>query len=799
MNESEADSRGGAGPGGANITSGFAVSWAQSVIRWRWIVILLSVVLAFGIGSFASRLQLATDYRVFFSGENPELVEFERFQATYTKSDNILFLVEPANGDAFDPEALAAVQALTREAWKLPFVSRVDSITNYQSTRAEEDDLIVEDLVAGDPAALSPAELAERRDRALADPVVRDQLLKADGAISAVNAVMYFPQQSADENPQAATAARALRDAINEAHPSVSVRLTGVAMLNNAFNEAGLSDMQTLIPLMYLILLIITAVALRSIYGMLATLVVIILSTVVGMGMGGLLGYPLTPINAGVPTVVMTLAIADSIHLLVSMRSALRRGMDRHAALIEAVRVNFLAIVITSVTTIVGFLALNFSDAPPFWHLGNMTAAGVLAALVFSLTTLPAVVSMLPMSAGRQAVAADGRSTMLRLADFVIERYRLVFAVSLAASIALVSLIPRIEFNDAWLKYFDHSIEFRRSSDYAVQHFGLYPVEFSVPSGVAGGVSEPEYLQRLEAFTEWLRAQPNVTHVYSLVDIMKRLNKNMHGDDEAWHRVPEDRELSAQYLLLYEISLPFGLDLNDRIDIDKTATRVSVTLDAVSTAETKTFLANSQAYIAENFPEEQRAEPTSPQVMFTFIAERNIQSMIYGTIFAIGAISLIMVLALRSVSLGALSLIPNGLPIAATFGAWALLIGEVGFSVSAVASVSLGIVVDDTVHLLTKYQRARREHGYGVADAIRYSFDTVGVALVVNTVILVGGFLVLCLSAFKANFDMGLLTALAIFLALVLDFFLLPSLLMLLSKREGREARKYTPPSAVAA
>ncbi len=185
--------------------------------------------------------------------------------------------------------------------------------------------------------------------------------------------------------------------------------------------------------------------------------------------------------------------------------------------------------------------------------------------------------------------------------------------------------------------------------------------------------------------------------------------------------------------------------------------------------------------------------------MFTFIAERNIQSMIYGTIFAIGAISLIMVLALRSVSLGALSLIPNGLPIAATFGAWALLIGEVGFSVSAVASVSLGIVVDDTVHLLTKYQRARREHGYGVADAIRYSFDTVGVALVVNTVILVGGFLVLCLSAFKANFDMGLLTALAIFLALVLDFFLLPSLLMLLSKREGREARKYTPPSAVAA
>lgn len=767
------------------------VRFAKWVLRWRWLVIAFSVVGALGLGSFGSKLELASDYRVFFSDENPELVAFEAFQATYTKSDNILFVIEPKSGDAFSPEALAAVQDITREAWKLPYASRVDSITNFQSTQAEGDELIVADLVSEDPSALSKAELDDRRARALAEPLVKDQLLKADGSVTAVNVVMYFPQESADETPEAVAAARALRDEMRAAHPEVGITLTGVAMLNNAFNEAGLNDLTSLVPLMYVVLLVIMAVSLRSITAMGATLVVIVLSSMAAMGSGGLLGYPLTPVNAAVPTIVMTLAIADSIHVLVSMRVAMRRGMEKHAALIEAVRVNFLAIVITSVTTIVGFLALNFSDAPPFWHLGNMTAIGILAALIFSVTTLPAVVSLLPIKTPAERETGPRRTVMTRLADFVIERYRTVFVLSLAASIALVAMIPRIEFNDAWLEYFDQRIEFRRASDAASEHFGLYPVEFSVPSGRAGGVSEPEFLARLEAFTEWLRAQPHVTHVYSLVDIMKRLNKNMHADDESYFRVPDDRELSAQYLLLYEISLPFGLDLNDRIDIDKAATRVSVTLGAISTTETKTFLNNARAYIAEHFPEDQRADPTSPQVMFTYIAQRNIDSMITGTIIAIAAISLIMILALRSVPLGLLSLVPNGLPIAATFGAWALLIGEVGFSVSAVASVSLGIVVDDTVHLLTKFQRARREHGYGVADAIRYSFDTVGVALVVNTIILVGGFMILTLSAFKANFDMGVLTALAIVLALVLDFLLLPSLLLLLRRDRQEDARAY--------
>ncbi|MEM6547913.1 MAG: MMPL family transporter [Pseudomonadota bacterium] len=755
----------------------FAVALARGVLRWRFLVIAAALVATALVAMNAANLGISNNYRVFFSKENPELTAFETFQATYTKNDNFLFVVRPVSEGAFDGETLEAVEALTAEAWKIPFSIRVDSITNFQSTRGVDDDLIVEDLVR-DGASLPPEARAEKQAIALAEPILRDQLLTRDASVTAVNVVLQYPERDLTEVPAAAAAARDLRDRIKAEYPGIDVKLTGVSMLNNAFAESGMTDMMTLVPLMYLVVLIAAVVALRSLSGTFGTLLVITTSVLVAMGAAGLMRIDLTPISFSAPTVIMTLAVADSIHILISMRSAMRRGMAKLDALVEAIRVNFLAVSITSLTTIVGFLALNFSDAPPFWHLGNITAVGIAAAWVFSLTLLPAVISLLPMKVAVRE-GADTRSAMLRLADWVIARHKILLVGMVTASVALIAMIPTITFNDQWIKYFDERIEFRTESDVALQDFGLYPVEFSVPAGEAGGVSEPAFLERLEGFTEWLRTRPEVVHVYSLADIMQRLNKNMHGDDESYFRLPDDRELSAQYLLLYELSLPFGLDLNDRVNIDKSATRVTATLGDVTTKQTKAFLDASAAYIEANFPEGQRAKPTSAQVMFTYITDRNVQNMIGGTTIAILAISAIMVVALRSVSLGILSLVPNALPILTTFGLWALLVEQVGFSVATVASISLGIIVDDTVHFLTKYQRARRENGYGPEDAIRYAFDTVGVALIVNTVILALGFLVLTYSSFKMNVDLGLMTVIAIIFALILDFLLLPALLLI--------------------
>ncbi|MDH3955024.1 MAG: MMPL family transporter, partial [Gammaproteobacteria bacterium] len=657
----------------------FAAALTRTVIARRWWVITGAVVLAAIVGTGAGRLEFSTNYRVFFSEANPELQAFENLQDTYTKNDNFFFVIEPRSGEAFDAETLAAVEELTEAAWQIPYAIRVDSVSNFQHTYATEDDLIVEDLVSG-ATGRGIDYLAERRGVALAEPLLRDQIVTADAGVTAVNVVLQYPEKGLMEVPEAVGFARDVKAQIEADFPDVQIHLTGVSMLNNAFAETGMTDAGTLMPLMFVVIFALTWLIIRSFTATISTLVVIMLSTIVGMGAAGFAGVKLTPIAMSAPVVILTLAVADSIHILLSLRGLMREGLGKTEALVEAVRINFLPVSITSLTTIVGFLSLNFSDSPPYWHLGNITAVGIAAAWLYSITLLPALISVLPYRT-KQAAGGDwSQRVMDRLADAVIGNYRKLFVGVGLASFALIAFIPTIDFNDQWVEYFDERIEFRNDSDEAQEFFGLYPIEYSVPAAGPGGVSEPEFLTNLESFADFLRAHPSVTHVYSLSDIMKRLNRNMHGDDEAYYRIPGDRELSAQYLLLYELSLPYGLDLNDRINVDKSATRVTATVSRTTTAETKQFFADVQQWMNDNWPAYMRTEPTSAAVMFTYISERNMQNMIAGTILAIAAIAVIMMFALQSVRLGVLSLVPNGLPILTTFGAWALLVGEVGFS-----------------------------------------------------------------------------------------------------------------------
>lgn len=762
----------------------WAIAFGNFVIRRRWLVILATIIAVLAAAAGGRHLEFANNYRVFFGEDNPELINFEEFQAIYTKNDNILVVVQPKNGALFTPNQAKAVERITASAWKTPFAIRVDSLTNFQHSWAAGDDLTVEDLVR-DGATMPQEELDRRKAIALSEPLLRGNLISRNARTTGINIVLQYPEKSLTEVPDAVSHVRAIRAEIERDYPDLTIALSGVSMLNNAFAESGQTDAMTLIPIMYGVLLFFMIVLLRSVSATIGTLLVIGFSTAAAMGIAGYFGIKLTPISVTAPTIVLTLAIADSIHILVTQLGLMRDGADKISAIKESIRINALAVSITSLTTIVGFLALNFSDAPPFHDLGNITAVGIAIAWAISLAFLPAVMSLLPLKVReRDAAGGWGVRVMDRLAEFVIAKYKMVLVTFGLVAALLIAMIPSINLDDQWVKYFDHRVPFRGDAEFAIEHLaGLYPIEYSVESGEPGGISNPDYLSNLSVFTDWLREQPEVRHVYSYTDIIKRLNKNMHGDDESWHAIPEDRRLAAQYLLLYEMSLPFGLDLNDRINIDKSATRVTATLDEVTTVQLRAFLTKSENWLRANTPPAMHANPTSASVMFAHISERNINSMLRGNIIAVVLIAIIMAAALRSAAMGALSIVPNAVPVLMTFGLWAVLVGQVGMASATVTATALGIVVDDSVHLLTKFLRGRREKGLSQEDAIRYAFRTVGPAIMTTTLILTTGFSVLAASTFKVNAEMGLLTALAIVLALIFDFLFLPTLL-LLGKRD---------------
>jgi len=321
----------------------FAERLTRGVIRWRWLVVLAAVTSALAIGSGAGNLEFANNYRVFFSDENPELTAFEDLQATYTKNDNFLFVMEPADGDAFSAETIAAVETLTEAAWKIPYAIRVDSISNFQHSYGIDDDLIVEDLFR-DAEQMNAAERSRRGNVALAEPLLLNQLITQDAAVTAVNVVLQYPELSLTEVPEAVAHARNLRGQIETQYPHIDISLTGVSMLNNAFAETGTADLATLVPVMFGVILLLTLLILRSVPATLATLGVILLSTMVGMGWAGFVGIKLTPISGSAPIIILTLAIADSIHILMSLRASMREGMAKDDALVEALRLNFLPV-----------------------------------------------------------------------------------------------------------------------------------------------------------------------------------------------------------------------------------------------------------------------------------------------------------------------------------------------------------------------------------------------------------------------------------------------------------------------
>jgi len=768
----------------------FERHFANWVIAQRWSILLATLLIVIATGAGMGQLSFNNDNRVYFSKQNPQLLALEALENTFSENENVLIAVAPKDGNVFTRETLQAVQEITERAWFTPYSSRVNSLSNFQHSYSEGDDLIVEDLYQN-PHDLSDEQIAKIKQIALSEPLLIKNLISVDAAVTAININVLKPKKSKTAMAEIATFTRQLKKEIEAKYPNVTLHLAGGILFGNAFQEVSQEDGATLLPLMYGILLLTMALLLRSVWGTFATLIIIAISSTTALGLTGWLGISLSASSVNAPTVILTLAVADCIHILASFTVAMRKGLAKQAAIIESVRINFQPLILTSLTTAIGFLSMNFSDAPPFRDLGNIVAMGVMAAMFFALLTLPSLMAVLPM---RVSKGNDrGSNAIDRVANFVVNRRKILLPSSLILVLIAMTGMSRIELDDNFIEYFDQRYDIRQSADFIRNNLaGMDTIEYALDSGESSGINNPAYLAKIEEFANWYRQQPYVTHVTVLTDIIKRLNKNLHNDDPTFYKIPANRELAAQYLLMYEMSLPYGLDLNNQINVDKSSTRMIVLINGASSKQIRQTDENARAWLQQYAPKSMQTHGASISMMFSNISKTNIDQMLSGTLIALMMISLLLIAALKSLRLGLLSLVPNLFPALMTFGIWGFFVGEVGLTVAIVGTLTLGIVVDDTVHFLSKYQRARTELGKNAEEAVRYAFHTVGRALVITTVVLVLGFSTLILSGFKINADMGILTAMAISIALILDVFCLPPLLMLLDRGDKKSQSSTT-------
>ena len=755
--------------------------YIEIILRRRWVVIAIATLVMLAVTGGVRFVGVTNDYRSLFDEGNPQLAAFDALEETYTETNTALIAIAPLEGSVFTREALGAVEELTEAAWRAPYSTRVDSLTNYNHSEAFGDDLVVEPLV-DDAQSLSDADLRRVEEIALNATEIAGRLVARDGRVAGMAITFSLP-----ENPDAAVIEitdylNTLLDELRTTRQDIAYYLTGDVVLNRAFADATKDDMEKLSPVVFLIILAATAVLLRSAIGTLVTMLLVMFTVNTTMGFAGWIGTVFNPANAGVPLIVMTIAVADSIHIVTAALAGVSRGLDKRTAITESLRSNAWPVFLTSVTTAGGFLTLNASDSPPFHVLGNLVAFGVLCAFIYSMTLLPALLSVLPLRA--RPARPDQPGFFDRFGAFVIARRTFLLVFFSLFTVALISGIPRNELTDNWTQYFDDRYRFRSDTDFVLENLtGMETLEYSLESGSEGGITDPDYMRAVDNFAEWFRVQPEVFHVQAFPDIMKRLNKNMHADDPAFYRLPDSAELAAQYLLLYEFSLPFGSDLNNRIDIAKSATRMTVVVRGHTSAQQlREIDARAHDWLRANTPG-MATSATGVSITFAHLSQRNINSMLRATIIAMALISFIFIWVFKSVRLGLVSLVPNFLPAALSFGLWGYLVGQVGLAGSVMTAVAFGIIVDDTTHFLSKYLKARRA-GHAAPEAVLYTFRTVGQALWTTTLVLVAGFLVFALSGFEVSWSLGLMVSGTIVFALLADFFLLPPLLLAIDRKK---------------
>ncbi len=758
------------------------------VLQYRYLVIAGCLVLVALAAAGNQHLRFNPDLRSLYDQQHPIVQQLAMVEEEFSKRDQIIVVLSVERGTVYQADVVELIQILTDQAWQLPYASRVDSITNFQYTFADGDDLIVSDLVpAGE---YDNQEILQRLQHvAETDPALQRVVVSSAGDVTAVN--ISFQAESHQKlmaaMPEFVGAASALVTELAERYPQVNFMLSGNHAVNSAIQAYAQKDSSQLIPLMLLIMALILLVLLRSIYACFACVVVVIATGASTMGIFGWLRLETEIVSIIAPIVVMTLAVADTVHVVNGAIQGRSNGLAQWDSILNSLALNFQPIFLTSLATVFGVITFSFTDFPPLRKLAVIIAVGVTIAFVLSVTLLPALLSLRPL---KQRQNAKPGPVLVWLAGLSTNHAKTIALCCIPLAALVFWLAPQNVMDESPRVFFEEQTPERQVNDFVEAKLaGLVSTEIAIYSDGPDSVMDPDFLNTVDRFVNYLRERGDITHVASITDTLKRLNRSLHGDDEQYYRLPESRELAAQYLLLYELSLPAGMELTHQLNIDKSATLVSA-MRASATAEAAVRLnAETRNWFEREAPELRVAVTgvgqSSSELAYTYL----IPSMLRGGAIAILTVCLILLFALRSVRLGLLGMLATCFPIAVGYAGWAIHSGILGFAVSAVAGICLGVVVDFSIHFLSKYRMAKVK-GHTTVQAIEFAYDKVSRAIWITMIVLVSGFWVLTRSDIGLNSDLGLLTGFVILLSALFNLLVLPALLVLFDTKtmEGSAA-----------
>ncbi len=744
-------------------------------------------------------------YRIWFNETDPLLQTYDAFERRFGNDETVAVIVHSPSG-VFDKESTQLVQQLTDDLWRVPEIMRVDSLSNYNWTHSEEDDIIVEPLLPDDEE-LTPELLEERKKVALNHEVLPEYLVSRDGRTAMIYAAIKpsfegSPDYELVLNGRIVEGVKkeGVRDKINKYRGTGdhSFHVTGSGAISDAFREAATDDMSNLVPILLGVIVLFIIFLLRSGKALMLSFAVILLTLLFTFGLSGLIGIKFNNVIATLPNTLIAVAIADSIHILVTFFQYRRNGLKQLEAVRKTLTKNLLPTFLTSFSTAVGFFSFFSAKVKPISHMGYLAGFGVLGAWVITILVVGPLLVLIPFKMkqkkGKDKIAAasitEPKEWAWKFSGWLVDKRKPIIAVSIILTVVSLYVGLQNEVNSDPFKYFPEGFHLRTANDFLEEHVGgATGMEIVIDSGRPDGIKDPVFLKKAERFQQWLDKYPHVTKTISVIDILKQTNRSLHGDRREYYRLPETREAVAQQLFLYTMSLPRGMDLNDRMTIDYDALRLTVLWTLHKSKEaTRAFGEFSDKARALGLNISLTGKVPLYQTMNGYV----VGSFIVSLSIAIFFIGLLMVVTFRSLKTGLMAMIPNIIPMVMGAALMTLLQKPLDIGTVLVTSICLGIAVDDTIHFLTNYYHWRRE-GYDIRKSVAMVLSYTGPALFVTTLILAVGFGTFAFASFVPNINFGILTALILSTALVVDLLLLPAILMLkIKEKDPVRGWKYT-------
>jgi predicted RND superfamily exporter protein len=723
---------------------------------------------------FVGDIVLDFSARTWFRSNDPNITLLNSFERKFGNDESIILVID-SNESFFTPAKMRLLSEITDSMWQVQDVIRVESLTNYNLSFSEGDDISTEEFLAFDEID-NPHFLKKRTIVFDKHRVLPGVFLSKDHK-SAVVYGRIVQKEESSLNPDA------IFDdvkAIGEKYLAplgIDYHILGAPALNVTFKRTSFIDLKTINPILVLLVIIYLILCFKNFWGVFLPLAIIGTTLIFMTGLIGFLKIKMNSLTFILPGIIIAIAIADSVHLLSTYFHLYKEEEGILPALKGAMKKNIWPIFLTSISTAVGFFSLTTSDVRPVSEMGLLAGIATLMAFLFSILIIPSSIVFFKVSPSlKQGQRRTINHSLARSYINFLDRYHLlVMIIFVTLSTLFGYLAYQNEVNSNPYEYFESSNPISVGNQFTLNTFGgVGGPELVLDSGRDNGITDPKFLDKVDKLQNWLNQQTYINRVISVVDIIKEVNQSLHGGLPENYVLPNSKEMIAQELFLYTMGLPQGMDLNNRMDLKQRSLRLSLLWSVQNSKESLDRVEQIEAKAIDlGLVISTTGKPILFQMMNSYVVETFLKSM--G--IALFVITFILIVVFRSLKIGLLSLIPNFIPIVLGAGLLTIIKTPVDIGCAIVASVTLGIAVDDTIHFLAHYNSLIRD-GIERKEALIEVISGTGMALVVTTMILVSGFGLFIFASLTPNINFGILSSFVLFMALVCDLVVLPALIL---------------------